>query len=52
MGRAGYLIKGNMGSLEETHFSLTLSFRGKFSLESLEKVTDRQMLPTHLAHIC
>ena len=29
-----------MGSLEGAHFSLALNFRGKFSLESLEKVTD------------
>lgn len=44
--------KRNQGSLEEAHVFLTVSFRGSFSLESLEgTLSDRWAVPTHPAHI-
>lgn len=44
--------KRNQGSLEEAHIFLAVSFRGSFSLESLEgTLSDRWAVPTHPAHI-
>ena len=44
--------KRNQGALEEAHVFLAVSFRGSFSLESLEgTLSDRWAVPTHPAHI-